>query len=84
MNFSLMHRLAKGAKYCCLTELLRSNEFLSGKRLAERLGVAQSTISYWRNLHSQQLLPYCPHCPPPQSDRRSLAARSPSGGSPAP
>ena len=80
---SLMARLAKTAGYCCLTEMLRSNELLSGKQFSSRLGVAQSTISYWRSQASAGVLPYCPKCPPPRKDRKPLKARSRADDTPA-
>ena len=84
MSNSLMHRLAKQAGYCCLTEMLRSNELLQNQELAARLGVAKSTVSYWTNLSAAGILPYCPKCPDPRADRRPLKARSRGGGIPAP
>lgn len=75
MGNSHMYRLAKGAGYCCVSELLRSNELYSGQRLARILGVAPSTVSYWTQQRFTGLLPLCPQCPRQDAPRKLLRDR---------
>ena len=72
MSNSLMHRLVKGAGYCCIREMFRANDILSSSEMAERLGTTPQTISRWWRRYNEHEMSKCPECPNAQAARKPL------------
>jgi transcription initiation factor IIE alpha subunit len=71
MNCQML-RLAKAANYCCIYEMYRANDLISGTEMANRLGVSERTVRRWaRKIYDGELTP-CGRCPTPHSRRRPL------------
>ena len=69
---NLMQFLAEGAGYCCVKELLRSNQKIKTVRLAAKLGVDPSLLSYYKRRNRLGYIHCCPNCPEKKADCRPL------------
>lgn len=68
----LIRRLADFAGYCCLHEMLRSNDMLSNKGFGQMLGISIGSVRYWRKKLKANLIARCERCPPPQAPRTPI------------